>query len=126
MLRGDLNGVRQEILMSTCCRRFRVGYEAAREMGVCLHLKGKLAIFGFVPERTRDHFNQATEEDFFGFDRDSTGFDLRKIKNIADEVEEIGSGAMNGPGELDLLGAVRLRIWVTRRYCFEHEHAGCC
>ena len=44
------------------------------------------------------------EEDLLGVDRDGAGFDLRQIENVADQVEQVGAGAVDGAGELDLLG----------------------
>ena len=34
--------------------------------------------------------------------RDGARFDLGEIENVADEVEQVRAGAVNGAGELDL------------------------
>ena len=41
--------------------------------------------------------------DLLGIDRHRAGFDLRQIENVADQVQQVGAGAVNGAGELDLL-----------------------
>ena len=64
----------------------------------------KSAVFRLVAERTRHRFQQAAEEDLFRFDRNRAGFDLRKIENVADQVQQVRAGAVDGARELDLLG----------------------
>ena len=65
----------------------------------------------FVPERSRDHVDQVGEGDFLGLDRNRAGFDLREVEDVADEVKEVGAGAVNRSRELDLLGGeVSFRI----------------
>ena len=71
----ELECVRQEIL-EHLLQALGVRHQAAREVSIGIHLKGKLAILRLVPERTRHHFDQAAEEYFFGFDRDCTGLNL--------------------------------------------------
>lgn len=39
-----------------------------------------------------------------GLDRHRAGLDLGEVENVADEVEQIGAGAVDGAGEFDLLG----------------------
>ena len=48
-------------------------------------------------------FEQRPKEDFFGFDRDRAGLDLRQVENVADEVQQVGAGAVDGAREFDLL-----------------------
>ncbi len=67
--------VRQEIF-EHLLQALGIRHQAACEMNISIHLKGKLAILRLVPERTCHHFNQTAEEDFFGFDRDSAGLNL--------------------------------------------------
>ena len=49
--------------------------------------------------------SEVREEDLLGLDRDGAGLDLRQVENVADEVEQVGAGAVDGAGELDLLAA---------------------
>ena len=102
-LLGELERIREQIL-EHLLQALGVGDQAAREVRIGVDFEGEPAVFGLVTERPGDHFEQAAEEDFFGFDRDSAGLDLRKVENVADEVEQVGSGAVNGARELDLLG----------------------
>ena len=44
------------------------------------------------------------EDDLLGVDRHGSGFDLGQVENVADQVQEVGAGAVDGAGELDLLG----------------------
>ena len=58
-----------------------------------------------------DRVEQVGEEDLLRFDGDGAGFDLRQVENVADQVEQVGAGAMDGAGEFDLLaGEVAVRI----------------
>ena len=44
-------------------------------------------------------------------DRDGAGLDLRQVENVADQVEQVGAGAVDGAGEFHLLGRqVAVRI----------------
>jgi hypothetical protein len=40
-----------------------------------------------------------------GVHRHRAGFDLREVENVADQVEQVGAGAVNGARELDLFAA---------------------
>ena len=60
-------------------------------------------IFRFVAERPSDGFQQVGGEDFLGFHGHRAGLDLRKVENVADQVQQVGAGAVNGAGEFDLL-----------------------
>ena len=96
---------------STCCRRFEVGDHAAGEIVIDLDAERKLAVFGFVPERASDRLQQARGQDLLGIHRHGAGFDLRQVEDVADQVEQVGAGAVDGAGEFDLLGrqiAVRI------------------
>ena len=64
-----------------------------------------------MTERASDRVEQVGEQDFFRVDRDRAGLDLGQVENVADEIEQVGSGAVNGAGKFDLLGreiAVRI------------------
>ena len=62
-------------------------------------------VFRFVLERTADRFQHAGKEDLFGFDRNRSRLDFRKIENVADKVQQVCACAVNGAGKLHLLGS---------------------
>ena len=72
-------------------------------MRIGVHFERQLLVLRFVTERTRDHLQQSGEENFFGIDGHGAGFDLREVENVGDEVEQIGSGAVDGAREFNLL-----------------------
>ena len=87
----------------TCCRRLESvvmlrpsSVSSVTSNDSCLRLR-------LVAERPRDGVEQIGKEDFLRFDRDRAGLDLRQIENVADQIEQIGAGAVNGAGEFDLL-----------------------
>ena len=55
-----------------------------------------------MAEWARDAIEQVGDGHFFVVDRDRAGFDLGEIEDIADEIEQIGAGAVDGAGELHL------------------------
>src|SRR6202034_4642306 len=67
-----------------------------------MELELKLARIRLVPERARNHVEQVGEENLVRIDRDRARLDLGQVQDVADEVEQIGAGNMNGPGKLDL------------------------
>ena len=68
-----------------------------------MHIERQILGFGDVAEIAIDIIAQSREGDFFDLDRDGAGFDLRKIENVVDEVEQIGAGGIDVAGEFDLL-----------------------
>ena len=90
--------------LRTCCRRLESVKMLRPRLRIELDVERELPRFRLVPERPRDRFEQIREEDLLGFDRDRAGFDLREIENVADQVEQIGAGAVDGAREFDLLG----------------------
>ena len=72
-------------------------------MRIRLHLESELPVFRFVTERTSHHVEEIGEEYFLGLDRNRSGFDLREIENVADQVQQVGSRAVNRARELNLL-----------------------
>ena len=47
--------------------------------------------------------DQVAQQHLLRIDRDGAGLDLRQVENVADQVQQIGAGAVDGAGELDLL-----------------------
>ena len=102
-LGGELERVRQQVL-EHLLQPLGVGGDAAAEIGIDVDFERQLPRFRLVAERPRHHVEQVGEEHLLGVDRDGAGLDLGQIENIADEVEQVGAGAVDGAGELDLLG----------------------
>ena len=73
------------------------------EMRIDLDVEGQLPVVGLVAERPRDRVEQVGDEHLLRIDRDGAGLDLRQVENVADQVEQVGAGAVDGAGELDLL-----------------------
>ena len=91
-------------------------------MRVTMHLKRQLAVLCLVPEWPSHRFQQVVEEHLLGLHRDRTRLDLRKIENVADQVQQIGSRAVNGAGELDLLRR-QVAIRVVAELLSQHQNA---
>ena len=89
--------------LSTCCSRLESVVMLRPRLGSRWTSNDELPRLRLVAERPRDHVEQVGEEDLLGVDRDGAGFDLRQVENVADQVEQVGAGAVDGAGELDLL-----------------------
>ena len=97
---------------STCCRRFesvmmlrsRFGRDArSRTAGLRFSASWR--------NGRRDHLEQVAEVDFLRIHRHRAGLDLRQVENVADQIQQVGAGAVDGAGEFDLLvGEVAVRI----------------
>ncbi len=98
---------------NTCCRRFESVTRLRCKMRIRVHLESELPVLRFVPERAFDRVQQAGKEYFLRLNRYRAGFDLRQIENVADQVEQVGSRAMNCAGELHLLRSqIAIRIFT--------------
>src|SRR5450432_266453 len=91
---GELKGVRQQVF-EHLLQTFRVGYQTTSEMWIGLYLEAKPAILGLMTERAGNHIEQAGEEHFLRLNRHCARFDLRQIEDVADQVEQIRSRAVN-------------------------------
>ena len=118
---GEFEGVREQVLKDLL-EALGVGDEAADERGIGDDFEVETAILGFVTERTSDHFEEAGEEDLFGFDGYGAGFDFGEVENVGDEVQQVGAGAVNGAGEFDLLGS-EVAVRVVGELLTEDEDA---
>ena len=107
---------------STCCRRLESVTRLRARCGSVCTSKVELPVLRLVTEGTRHHLQQAGEEDFLRFDRDRAGFDLRQIENVADQVQQVGAGAVNGARELDLLGR-QVAVRVVAELLAQHQNA---
>ena len=102
-LGGELQRVAEQVLQDLL-QALGIGDDAAAEMLVDLHLERQALRFGLVAERPRHGLEHVGEEDLLGVDGDGAGFDLGEIEDVADQVQKVGAGAVDGAGELDLLG----------------------
>src|SRR5260221_539312 len=83
---GELEGIRQQVLQHLL-QALGVGHHAAGEVLVDADVERQLAVFGFVLERPADRFQHARGQDFLGVDRPRSGFDLRQVEDVADQIE---------------------------------------
>ena len=56
-----------------------------------------------MAKRARHRVEEAGEEHLFGLNRYRAGFNLGQVQNVADQVQQVGPGTVNGSSELDLL-----------------------
>ena len=94
--------------------RPRRGVEVGRER--------QLARFRLVPEVALDRLAQVREQQVFALDRDRARLDLRQVQNVADEVEQVGAGAVDGLRELDL-AAAQVLVRILRELLTQDEDA---
>ena len=118
---GELEGVRQQVL-EHLLQALGIRNDAALEVGSDLDLERQLPVLGLVPERTRHHVEQVGEEDLLRIDRHRAGLDLRQVEDVADQVEQVGAGAVDGARELDLLGR-EIAIRVVAELLAEDQDA---
>src|SRR5579859_885612 len=98
----ELECIRQQILQHLL-QALRVGDQTSWKLWIGNHFEGQLAILRFVPEGAGHHLQQVAEEHFLSLDRNRSRLDLRQIKNVADQVKQVSSGAMDGTREFNLL-----------------------
>src|SRR5579859_1568919 len=91
-------------------------------MRIGVNVEGKFPVFGLMTEGTSQHVKQAGKEDFFGFNGNSSGFDLRQIQNVADEVQQVGAGSMDSSGKFDLLCA-QIAVRIVGELLSQNENA---
>ena len=120
-LLGELERIREQVL-EHLLEALGVRNEAARKIRIGLHLEGEAAVFRFVPERAGDHVEKAGEKYLFGFDRDRSRLDLRKIEDVADQVEQVGAGAVDRAREFDLLRR-EVALGIVAELLAEDENA---
>ncbi len=118
---GKLESVRQQVL-EHLLQALGIRHQTARKILVHLHFEGKPPIVGFMPERTTHHIQEAGEEYFFCVHGNGAGFDLGQIQNVADEIQQIGSGAMDGAGKLHLLRR-QVLIRIVAKLLAENQNA---
>ena len=58
-----------------------------------------------MPEWSRDHLHEVAEVHLFRINRYGSGFDLREVEDVADQVQQVRPRAVNGAREFHLLVA---------------------
>ena len=101
-LGGELERVGKQVLQHLL-QALGVGDDAAAEVGIELTSNDSCRVSASCRNGRADRFEQVGEEDLLGLDGDGAGFDLRQVENVADQIEQVGAGAVDGAGELDLL-----------------------
>ena len=81
----------------------RVGGDRAAEPRVEVGGEGELARLGDVAEVPLERLAQAGERHLLALDGDRARLDLREVEDVADQVQEVGAGAVDRLRELDLL-----------------------
>src|SRR6186713_503247 len=108
-----LERVGQEVLQHLQ-QALGVGRNRASQARVEIRSEGQLAGIRLVPEIAFDRFAQMREQQVFALDRDRAGLDLGQVQDVADEIEQVGTGTVNGFGELDLAVA-QVLVGVLRK-----------
>src|SRR5689334_13828863 len=90
-------------------------------MWIDVDVERQLAVFRLVTERTSHGFEHATEEDFLRFDGHSSGFDLRQIENVGDQIQQVSACTVNCARELNLLRS-QIAIGIIAELLSEHQN----
>jgi hypothetical protein len=89
---------------STCCRRFESVTMLRPSWASSGRIEGELGDLRLVAERPAHHVDEVGEEHLLDVHRHRPGLDLRQVEDVADEVQQVGAGAVDGAGEFHLLG----------------------
>src|ERR1700751_824769 len=85
-------------------------------------VEAESSAFRLVTEWSRHHVQQTGKEDFFRFHRDGSGFDLREVENVADQVEQVRTRTVNGASIFHLLGC-QVVIRIVAELLTENQNA---
>src|SRR4029077_12691672 len=118
---GELERVREQILQHLQ-QALGVGGNRPPQTGIEVRREGELAGVRFVAEIALDGLSQMRKQQLFTLDRDGARFDLGQVEDVADEVEQVGAGAVDGLGELDLPGR-QVAVGVLRELLAENQDA---
>ncbi len=120
-LLGEFEGVGEQIL-EHLLHTLRVGDEAAAEVRIHVHVESEPPILCLVSERAGHHVEQVGEDNLLGVHRDGAGLDLREVEDVANQVQQVRAGTVNGSGELDLLGS-QIAVGVLRELLAQDQDA---
>src|SRR6185369_3418966 len=99
---GELECVRQQVL-EYLLEPLGIRDEGASERRIEIDVERKLPCFGLVTEGPADCIEQAGEQELFRIDSDGSGFNLRQVENVTDEIQQICARTMNSAREFRLL-----------------------
>src|SRR5580658_6114767 len=99
---GEVKRVGEKIL-EDLLQAFRVSDQAAGQTRIGLNFKVEMTAFRFVTEGPGDHVKQTREEYFLRLHRHGSGFDLREVQDVRDQIQQVGSRAVNRAREFHLL-----------------------
>ena len=102
-LRRELEGVGQQVL-EHLMQPLEVGRDAARQLRIDVDVERQALGFRHVAEVALHRVAQHGEGHVLRLDGHRARFDLGEVEDVADQVEQVGAGSVNGLGELDLLG----------------------
>ena len=111
-LLGEFEGVGEQIL-EYLLHTLRVSDEAAAEVRIHVHVESDPSILCLVSEWAGDHVEQVGEGNLLGVNRHGAGLDLREVEDIANQVQQIRAGTVNGFGEFDLFSS-QIAVRVLR------------
>src|SRR4029078_6274082 len=120
-LAGELERVGEQVLQHLL-QALGVCGDRTTEIWIEINLERQLPGIRFVPEGPRDHVHQICEGDLLGIYRDGARLDLREIENVADQVQQIGAGPVNGARELDLF-AGKISVGIVDQLLTENQDA---
>ena len=100
-LRRELHGVRQQVL-DDLHEALGVGDHGAAQPRIEIRGEREMARLGLVAEVALDGLAQLRERQLFALDRDRARLDLGQVEDVADEIQQVGAGAVDGLGEFHL------------------------
>jgi hypothetical protein len=118
---GELERIGEQVLQHLQ-QALGVRSDGSSQPGVEVRGERELAGLGFMAEVALDGLAQVSKQQIFALDGDRSGLDLRKVQNVADEVQQVRAGAMNGLRKLHLPRA-QVPIRVLRELLSQDENA---
>ena len=101
-LRRELEGVRQQV-EHDLLQPLLVGADGLRQLAVELDVEVEALVGSELAEGPLHVLLQMLHRHLADFDRHRSGFDLRQVEDVVDEVEKVRSRRIDRPRELDLL-----------------------
>src|SRR5690242_7257489 len=89
---GELDRIGQQVLQNLL-QTLGVGGDDA-QVAIYLNAERKTFLLRLMAERTGDGVLQETEADLFGLHRNRARLDLRKVENVAYQVEKVAARVM--------------------------------
>src|ERR1700683_2622522 len=118
---SELEGIRKQVL-EYLLQALRIGNQASGKVRIRVHVEGQPAVLGLMAERTRHHIDEARKEYFLRLDRNRSGFNFREIQNVADQIQKIRAGAVNGACKLNLLRR-QIAIRIVAQLLSQNQNA---